>query len=76
MPVHGRLVGRGQFSAEYHAGDVAQHAKQVGKPLSGAMEGCRTARRGAYRVVYEIDGKNHVVRILDVAHRGNIYRAR
>jgi len=57
-------------------GDLARHPRRVGKPLSGAMEGCWAARRGTYRVVYEIDDEKQVLRVLDVAHRGDIYRPR
>lgn len=29
-----------------------------------------------YRILHEIDGVGRVVRVLDVSHRGEIYRAR
>jgi mRNA interferase RelE/StbE len=57
-------------------GDLASYPKRVGKPLSGSLEGCWTARRGTYRVVYEIDDKDHVVRILHGAPRSHSYRPR
>ncbi|MGD0244687.1 MAG: hypothetical protein ABSB59_30770 [Streptosporangiaceae bacterium] len=37
------------------------------------MAGCHGARRGTYRVVYRIDEQAHVVEVLDIDHRGDIY---
>ncbi len=34
-----------------------------------------SARRGTYRILYEIDDVERVVRVLDVSHRGDVYRA-
>jgi mRNA interferase RelE/StbE len=31
-------------------------------------------RIGPYRVIFEIDDANRVVTVLDIGHRGNIYR--
>jgi mRNA interferase RelE/StbE len=33
-----------------------------------------SARRGTYRVIYRIDDKAHVVTVVDVAHRRDVYR--
>jgi len=57
-------------------GDLARHPKRAGKPLTGSMEGRWTARRGSYRIIYEIDDDNRVIRIIGMAHRDDIYRTR
>jgi len=33
-----------------------------------------SARRGTYRVIHRIDDKAHVVTVVDVAHRRDVYR--
>ncbi len=48
--------------------------RRVGKPLFGPLAGCHGARRGTYRVVYRIDEQAHVVEVLDIDHRADIYR--
>jgi antitoxin YefM len=39
-------------------------------------EGCHSARRGPYRIVYRIDEATHAVAVLAVGHRADIYRRR
>jgi mRNA interferase RelE/StbE len=39
-------------------------------------EGTWSARRGAYRVLYEIDDEQHIVTVTTVEHRGDAYRSR
>jgi mRNA interferase RelE/StbE len=36
-------------------GPIAEHPRRVGKPLVGELTGLHSARRGDYRVSYEID---------------------
>jgi mRNA interferase RelE/StbE len=33
-----------------------------------------SARRGTYRVIYRIDDEAHVVNVVDIGHRRDIYR--
>ncbi len=61
---------------EFCAGALADKPHQVGKPLFGPLAGCHGARRATYRIVYRIDDGQRVVRVLDVAHRRDIYRPR
>lgn len=50
---------------------------RLGKPLLlPPYEGTWSARRGAYRVLYEIDDEQHVVTVTAVEHRGDAYRSR
>ena len=53
---------------------LAVNPHRVGKPLFGPLAGCHGARRGTYRIVYRIDESRHVVHVLDLAHRAEIYR--
>lgn len=55
---------------------LAVNPHRVGKALSGPLLGCHGARRGTYRIVYRIDDDAHVVHVLDVDHRADIYRTR
>ena len=52
---------------------LAVNPQRVGKPLFGPLGGCHGARRGTYRIVYRIDESDHVVSVLDVDHRLEIY---
>ena len=52
---------------------LAVNPHRVGKPLFGPLAGCHGARRGTYRIVYRIDESDHVVHVLEVDHRSEIY---
>ncbi len=47
--------------------------RRVGKPLGGKEAGRWRARRGPYRLIYEIDEKNEIVRVLHAAHSADVY---
>jgi mRNA interferase RelE/StbE len=55
---------------------IASNPHRFGKPLRFELEGCWSARRGPYRVVYRIDDEARVVSVLAVAHRADVYRPR
>ena len=59
---------------EFCAAALAVNPQRVGKPLFGPLAGCHGARRGTYRIVYRIDEVARTVHVLDVDHRGDIYR--
>jgi mRNA interferase RelE/StbE len=59
---------------EFCEAALALSPRRVGKPLFGPLSGCHGARRGTYRVVYRIDEQAHVVNVLDIDHRADIYR--
>lgn len=48
---------------------------RLSKPLTGQLEGLRSARRGDYRVLLWIDEDESTVVIVRVAHRADAYRA-
>ena len=57
-------------------GPVAEQPRRVGKPLVGELTGLYAARRGDYRVIYEIDDDRKVVIVHRVHHRRVAYRPR
>ncbi len=63
-------------AVEFAYGALAANPRRVGHELRFELEGKRSANRGDYRVVYEIDTKARVVTILAIDHRSKIYRRR
>jgi mRNA-degrading endonuclease RelE of RelBE toxin-antitoxin system len=57
-------------------GPIAEHPRRVGKPLVGELTGLHSARRGDYRVIYEIDDDHKVVIVHRIQHRRVVYRPR
>jgi mRNA interferase RelE/StbE len=57
-------------------GPISDLPNRLGKPLVGELEGLRSARRGDYRIIYEIFGDDQVVLIHCVQHRKDVYRPR
>ncbi len=61
---------------EFLLGDLGEAPKRVGHPLRGEFAGLWSARRGPYRVVYEVDEEAAVVFVLRIDHRSDVYRSR
>ena len=61
---------------EFIAGPLAADPYRLGKPLQRELAGYHAARRGAYRVGYEIDDGARTVIVARIDHRGDIYRSR
>ena len=59
---------------EFVFGDLALTPKRVGKPLKRQLEGSCSARRGPYRIIYDIDDVANRIEILRVDHRADVYR--
>ncbi|HEX3736272.1 MAG TPA: type II toxin-antitoxin system RelE/ParE family toxin [Solirubrobacterales bacterium] len=55
---------------------IAANPQRLGKPLRFEWAGKWVARRGPYRLIYELDEQARVVTVLAVAHRADIYRQR
>lgn len=55
---------------------IATNPQRLGKPLRFELEGCHSARRGPYRIIYRIDDATRSIKILAVAHRADVYRPR
>ncbi len=57
-------------------GSIAENLQRAGKPLRGELEGLYSARRGGFRVIYEVDEVTHVVIVHRAQHRRSSYRRR
>jgi mRNA interferase RelE/StbE len=55
---------------------IATNPQRLGKPLRFELEGCHSARRGPYRIIYRIDDGTRSIKVLAVAHRADAYRSR
>lgn len=55
---------------------ISANPRRIGKPLRFELEGLWAARRGPYRVIYEIDEVARTVTVVAVGHRADVYRRR
>lgn len=58
---------------EFCDGILRDNPHRVGHPLEAPFGGCWAARRGPYRVRYEIDDDKHLVTVLDITGRADAY---
>ena len=61
-------------SYEFITAPLLVDPHRIGNRLLPPMEDRFSARRGTYRVIYRIDDKAHVVTVVDVGHRWDVYR--
>jgi mRNA interferase RelE/StbE len=61
---------------EFMLGPLAEAPTVVGKPLQRGLSGYWSARRGSYRVVYRLDEEEHVIVVVRIEHRSDVYRRR
>ena len=57
-------------------GPLIEEPRRVGHPLQRELTGLWSARRGAYRILYELDESERVVNVVLVDHRSDVYRPR
>ncbi|MGD0255790.1 MAG: type II toxin-antitoxin system RelE/ParE family toxin [Acidimicrobiales bacterium] len=62
--------------AEFIVGPLLETPERVGKPLLRELSDYRSARRGAYRIIYRLDVDEGVVRVVRIEHRADVYRGR
>jgi mRNA interferase RelE/StbE len=60
---------------EFMTGALTENPQRIGKELGLELAGYYSARRGAYRVIYRIEGDT-VVRVVRIDHRSDVYRSR
>lgn len=60
---------------EFVNGPLRDEPYRLGAPLRATFAGLWRARRGEYRVRYEIDEPRRLVRVVDIDHRRDAYRA-
>ncbi|HLY86266.1 MAG TPA: type II toxin-antitoxin system RelE/ParE family toxin [Gaiellaceae bacterium] len=61
---------------EFLLGPLTDSPHRVGHALQRQLEGLHSARRGPYRVVYEIVEATNEIRVLRIDHRADVYRPR
>ena len=61
---------------EFLLGPLCENPRQVGHQLQRELAGLWSARRGAYRVIYEINDEDRIVSVLRIEHRSDVYRPR
>ncbi len=61
---------------EFVYGDLARQPRSVGRPLRRELEGLWGARRGPYRIIYDIVDGRLVVIAVHVDYRADVYRPR
>lgn len=61
---------------EFLVGDLTESPRRVGHPLRNELAGLWSARRGPYRVVFEIDDDAATVTVIRIDHRADVYRRR
>lgn len=59
---------------EFISGTLLGNPRRVGKRLLPLTGGHYSARRGTYRVIYDINEQEKLVTVLAVAHRSDVYR--
>lgn len=55
---------------------IAENPRWFGKHLMFEHEGRLSARRGPYRIIYELLDDEHLIRALAIGHRRDAYRRR
>jgi len=58
---------------EFISGPLAEDPHRVGNALRDVLSGRYSARRGEFRVIFEIHETVVVVRVIDVRHRRDAY---
>ena len=61
---------------EFMLGPLIDNPHRVGGPLQRELAGLHSARRGAYRIVYEIHDDRNLVVVHRIDHRSSVYRPR
>ncbi|NOX31975.1 MAG: type II toxin-antitoxin system RelE/ParE family toxin [Actinobacteria bacterium] len=61
---------------EFMLGPLLDNPHRVGGRLKRKLAGLHSARRGSYRIVYEINENDRAVIVHRIDHRSTIYRHR
>jgi len=59
---------------EFITGPLLEQPHRVGKQLLPPLDDRFSARRGTYRAIYRIDDAAHVVTVVNIGHRRDVYR--
>lgn len=66
----------GAACIEFAYGGLAQRRRRIGRPLRVDLARKHSARRGDFRLTYEIDDDRRRVTIIAIDHRSDVYRRR
>jgi mRNA interferase RelE/StbE len=61
---------------EFMLGALLENPHRLGGELQRELSGMRSARRGVYRIICEIDDAEHLVIVYRIEHRATAYRPR
>jgi mRNA interferase RelE/StbE len=61
---------------DFVTGARIENPHRVGRELRRELAGIYSARRGTYRILYQIDDVTRTVTVLRIDHRSDIYRTR
>ncbi len=61
---------------EHIYGAIAHNPQRSGHLLHLELAGIHSARRGDFRIIYEINDENETITIQALGHRSDIYRTR
>ena len=61
---------------EFIYGPLAENPRRLGKPLREDFAGLWSARRGPYRVLYELGDEKARIVVARIRHRAHVYRGR
>lgn len=61
-------------ACEFITGPLLKQPHRAGQQLLPPLDDRFSARRGTYRVIYRIDDQAHVVTVVDIGHRRDVYR--
>jgi mRNA interferase RelE/StbE len=59
---------------EFMLGPLSEEPERVGHPLQRELMGLWSARRGTYRILYEIDEQARTIAVVRIDHRADVYR--
>jgi mRNA-degrading endonuclease RelE of RelBE toxin-antitoxin system len=59
---------------EFLTAVLPENPLRLSKPLTGSLSELRSARRGDYRVLIEVDEGNRRILVVRIAHRAHAYR--
>ena len=59
---------------EFITAVLAKDPMRLSKPLTGELAGLRSARRGDYRVLIDVDDAAARILVVRIAHRADAYR--
>lgn len=61
---------------EFMLGALLDNPLRLGGELRRELVGMRSARRGVYRIIYEINDTDHLVIVYRIEHHATAYRRR